>query len=151
VDDHQLVRDVRTTPSDLSPDLRISRLPFAATYRPRLIGRLGPLGFTPDGDGHADTWAPQFDVTKPLRSASLKITDWSGAKTVRTFSTDAPDGSLRGLVWDGRNRKGAVAPVGTYRWTLTGRADDGEGALIGTDGSATITGTLEIDAIDGTG
>jgi hypothetical protein len=146
VDDHRVARQERTDDA-LTTDLRMSRLPFTPKYPPRLIGRLGPLGFTPDGDGHADTWAPQFDVTKPLRKATLKITTLSGGRTLQVLTTDATDGSLRGLLWDGRTSQGATLPTGTYRWTLTGRAADGDGSLIAADGTPTVTGTIEIDAI----
>jgi hypothetical protein len=145
VDDHRIARDVRTNPIHGTPNPQLRRLPFDPKCAPRLIGWMGARGFTPNGNGHADTWAPQFDVTKPLRTATLKITTLSG-KTVRTLTGSAPDGSLRDLAWNGRSTKNAILPVGTYRWTLTGSADDGDGNLIARDGTTRITGTIEIDA-----
>ncbi len=147
IDNHVIARLVR---GPQGPDaVELTPLPFTAAFRPRLIGVLGPLGFTPDGDGHADTWTPEFDVTKPLRSVELEITQLTGTKALRTLKADAPDGSIRGLAWDGRDAKGRPLPVGTYRWILTGRADDGDGRLIAADGGPTVTGTIEIDAVPG--
>ena len=146
VDDHLIARDLRFRfPGDVSPDPQVALLPFTPEHAPRLIARLAPLGFSPNGDGRADRWTPQFDVTKPLRSATLKITDHTGRTTVRTIEGTAPDGSLRGLSWDGLSSRGAQLPAGTYRWTLTGRARDGEGALIDTNGGPTAGGTVEIN------
>jgi hypothetical protein len=41
---------------------------------------------------------------------------------------------------------GRTLPSGTYRWPLTARAADGDGALIAASGAETIIGTVEIDA-----
>ena len=65
----------------------------------------------------------------------------------RQLEATAPDGSIRGLSWDGRNSKGAKLPVGDYPWQLTGRADDGDGTLVGPWGRASIQGTVEITAV----
>jgi hypothetical protein len=149
VDDHWVARDVRSRPGDLSPRLQISPLPFSSRHPPRLIARYAPLGFTPDGDGNRDTWTPEFDLTKPLRAATLKIASYSGSKTLVTLRTTAPDGSVRGLAWDGLSSTGVQLPAGLYRWTLTGRARDGDGALIRTEGGGSATGTVEIDLPQG--
>jgi hypothetical protein len=146
LDDHRIARQLFTSRGQpLGYD--IQALPFKTKNPPRLIGVAGPLGFTPDGDGHADTWRPQFDLTKPLRSAELTITDLTSGKTLRSLVTTAPDGSIRGLSWDGRDKRGAVVPIGTYRWTLTGKADDGDGRLLGPQDQPSVTGTVEINAI----
>ncbi|HST80849.1 MAG TPA: hypothetical protein VLL08_03795 [Kineosporiaceae bacterium] len=145
VDDHWVARDVRSRPGDLSPSLQMSPLPFSPAYPPRLIARYAPLGFTPNGDGHRDTWTPEFDLTKPVRAATLKITGYSRSKTLVTLKTTAPDGSVRGFSWDGLSSTGVQLPAGLYRWTLTGRARDGDGALIGTDGAGSAKGTVEIN------
>jgi hypothetical protein len=149
VDDHWVARDVRIHPGDLSPRLQISPLPFSPRHPPRLIARYAPLGFTPDGDGNRDTWTPEFDLTKPLRAATLKIASYSGSKTLVTLKTTAPDGSVRGFAWDGLSSTGVQLPAGLYRWTLTGRARDGDGALIRTEGGGSATGTVEIDLPQG--
>jgi hypothetical protein len=146
IDGHQVAREVLSGPGgDLAPQPELMPLPFTPKYAPRLIAVNAPLGFTPNGDGHGDTWAPQFDVTKPLRSATLKITDYAGTKTLTQLEGTAPDGSVRDLTWNGLSSKGVQLPAGTYRWSLTGRAEDGDGALIAADGSPTVGGTIEID------
>lgn len=145
IDDHRVARDVAAYPRGLSRDLQMSPLPFSPKYAPRLISKLAPGGFSPDGDGQRDTWAPQFDITKPLRSATVKITNYAGTRTLAILAADAPDGSVRGLSWNGLSSSGAQLAAGTYRWTLTGRAEDGDGTLIAADGSPSVTGTVEIN------
>jgi hypothetical protein len=148
IDNHVIARLVRGPQG--ADAVELEPLPFTAGYRPRLIGTLGALGFTPDGDGHADTWTPEFDVSKPVRAVELQISQLARTKSLRTLkAADAPDGSVRGLVWDGRDAKGRPLPVGTYRWTLTARAQDGDGKLIAVDGGPAVTGTIEIDAVAG--
>jgi hypothetical protein len=143
LDDHRIARQLYDPSHAGDWDLQV--LPFTGKNRPRVIGTYAPLGFTPDGDGHADVWKPQFDVTKPLRSAELTICDLATGKTLRTLAGTAPDGSIRDLSWDGRDKKGVALAVGTYRWTLTAKADDGDGALLGARGEPAVQGTIEID------
>ncbi len=146
LDDHRLVRHrIDERGRSLGHDLQ--RVPFTAKNQPRLLGVAAPRGFTPDGDGRADTWKPQFDITKPLRKAELTISALSTGKVLRTLPGTAPDGSIRDLTWDGEDKKGSTVPIGTYRWTLTGKADDGDGTLIGPLGQSTVEGTIEINAV----
>lgn len=135
--------------------LVLNRLPFGVDLRPRLISAAAPLGFTPDGDGRFDTWQPQFDVTRPVRNAQLRITGPSG-QLVRRFTitgpdggTVNPDGSLRGVSWDGRSGDGRVLPVGQYTWELTADALDGAGTLTEAGTAARPRGTVEISTTAG--
>ena len=143
LDDHRIARQLN---SGGRTSYDVQALPFDEKYAPRLIAPYANGGFTPDGDGQADTWTPQFDVTKPLKKAELSILDSTG-KVVRKLEATAPDGSIRGLSWDGRNSKGAKVPVGDYQWQLTGRADDGDGTLVDPWGRASVRGTVEISAV----
>jgi len=143
LDDHRVARQLYAD-SDPNGPLTVQTLPFdVTTYRPRLLGTLARLAFTPDGDHHVDTWSPQFDVTKPLDQAQLRITSAKDGHLVRVLNTTATDGSVRGLTWDGRSDQGAKPRIGIYRWQLTGTAADGDGAL------AAVSGTVEIDAVSG--
>ncbi|GAB6902061.1 gliding motility-associated C-terminal domain-containing protein [Kineosporia succinea] len=144
VDDHLIARTVGRRPGDVQARAVMSPLPFQPKYAPRLISALGPLGFTPNGDGVGDTWRPQFDITKPMRSVTLKIMDRTGTRTLARIDGTAPDGSVRDVSWNGLSDKGVQQKQGIYRWTLTGRSDDGDGTLIGADGSAAATGTVEL-------
>jgi hypothetical protein len=126
--------------------LLVYRVPFTAKQLPRLIGTYAPTGFTPNHDGKADTWAPQFDASKPLTGVTLKITATKSGKVFRTLKGTAPDGSIRDLSWDGLTSGGKALPVGTYNWTLTGAAADGDGDLISPGGKTVITGTVKITA-----
>jgi hypothetical protein len=123
----------------------VQQLPFGnVKYRPRLIGTYALHGFTP-GSGPRGTWQPQFDVSKPLRKVELTITAPNGKK-VTTLDGTAPDGSIRDLSWDGRDRKGTAVGSGVYTWTLTARADDGDGQLVGPAAEPAVTGSVEVDA-----
>ncbi len=145
VDDHLVAREVKDELWSPTTRMEMSPLPFTQKLPPRLIAALSPLGFSPNGDGKGDVWAPQFDITKPMRSVTLKIQNQAGTKTVATFDGTAPDGSVRGMQWNGLSSKGVQLPPGTYRWTLSGRSADGDGTLIGTDGSATASGTIDLE------
>jgi hypothetical protein len=122
----------------------VHRVPFTAKQPARMIGFRAASSFSPDGDGQADRWVPQFDASKPLTSVALKITAIKSGKTFRTLTGTGPDGSIRDLSWDGRTTGGKVLPGGSYRWTLTARAKDGEGSLISAGGKTTVTGTVSI-------
>jgi hypothetical protein len=141
VDGHYLARTVA------GGQVVVYRLPFTGKNRPRMIGTFAPAGFTPNGDSKADTWAPQFDVSKPLTGVTLKIKAIKSGKTLRTLTGTAPDGSIRDVVWDGKTGGGTKLPVGSYRWELAGQSADGEGALISVAGAATVTGTVKITAV----
>jgi len=126
--------------------LLVYRVPFNKKYQPRLIGTFAPTGFTPNHDGKADTWAPQFDTSKPLVGVQLRIVAIKSGKVFRTLKGTAPDGSIRDLSWDGLTTGGKALPVGTYRWILYGSAADDDGGLLSPGGKTTITGTVKITA-----
>ncbi|GAA3639762.1 hypothetical protein GCM10022223_68630 [Kineosporia mesophila] len=126
--------------------LVVDRLPFPVNSRPRLIAAAAPLGFTPDGDGKFDRWQPQFDVTRPVRNARLRIVAPSG-RVVRTFRIPGgADGSLRGITWDGRSDAGRPLAEGPYTWELTARAVDGGGTLTSAASLARARGSIEISS-----
>ncbi|GLY33328.1 hypothetical protein [Kineosporia sp. NBRC 101731] len=126
--------------------LVIDRLPFTVNLRPRLIAAAAPLGFTPDGDGRFDRWQPQFDVTRPVRDARLRIVAPSG-RVVRTFRiSGGADGSLRGINWDGRSDAGRPLAEGPYAWELTARAVDRAGTLTSAGSLTRARGTIEISS-----
>ncbi|GLY28762.1 hypothetical protein Kisp02_21270 [Kineosporia sp. NBRC 101731] len=116
-----------------------AQLLFPHRYRPRLFGTLaGPRIRS------GAIWRPQFDATKPLRDVRLKITDPRGRTIQYLHGSDTGSGSVRDLRWDGRRRSGNRVP-GTYVWTLTAIAADGDGVLVPSqrDGRAT-TGTVQV-------
>ncbi len=125
VDDHRMavLRDAAGGGA-----VEVLALPFDRKYRPRLIGMLGPRGFSPNGDSNGETWTPEFDVTKNMTTVTLRIKALKSGKTVRTLKASGADGSIRNLSWNGRSGKGKKLGVGTYRWQLTGVAKDGDGA-----------------------
>ena len=116
-------------------------------YRPRLVGTYAPAGFTPNGDGRADTWNPQFDLSKPLKDVKLVIRSTKTGSTLRTLVGTAADASIRDLAFDGRNGSGKALANGTYSWQLTGTAQDGEGAVIGIRGESKVSGTVTISKV----
>ncbi|MCE0534144.1 hypothetical protein LWF15_01350 [Kineosporia rhizophila] len=145
IDDHQIARLAERPPSwSVMPRAELSPLPFQPKYRPRLISTVTPLGFSPNDNGDGDAWRPQFDISKPMRSVTLKIQDQAGKKTVAQLEGTAPDGSVRDLWWSGLSSKGAQLPEGYYRWTLSGRSADGDGTLVAGDGSSIVEGVIEL-------
>ncbi|WP_217552365.1 hypothetical protein [Streptomyces sp. GbtcB6] len=103
-----------------------------------------PAGFSPNGDGSADTWAPAWTYNRPV---SWTLTLKSGSTQVRSLTGTAADGKVA-PVWNGRTQTGGTAAEGAYSWTLTvqdtvtGRsaADlTGKAALRRTAPAATVT------------
>jgi hypothetical protein len=135
VDDHLL--------AGVGADGRLSvrALPFGLStrYPPRLIGVLAPASFSPDG---VTTWAPQVDVTKPVRQVALTLR--RAGTVVRVLTGTGPDGSVRDLSWDGTDALGRPAPLGGYTWTLTAVGVDGEGFLTAADARSAVTGRLTV-------
>ncbi|WP_143447684.1 hypothetical protein [Kineosporia sp. R_H_3] len=127
---------------DEAGNARVSTLPFDHARRPRLLGVVG-TALSPDGDGRGDTWAPKIDVTKPLGPVTLTIR--KGTTVVRSLTGTAPDGSIRNIVWDGRDTAGALVADGPYTWTLTGDAADGDGGVRALDGVHAATGVVAVD------
>jgi hypothetical protein len=136
--------------------IELRSLPFGSStsYPPRLIGLFAPASFAPGGSGRGSTWTPQFDVTKPVQSVQLTITQVSrvirvgqkaaAPRLVRVLHGTGANGSIRDLTWNGTDARGRRMPVGRYTWRLTATAADGEGALAGLDGHGTITGSITL-------
>jgi hypothetical protein len=135
LDDHSIARAL-----DGHAGVEVQRLPFTEPYRPRLIGKVAAARFT----AGTDTWRPWFDVSKPLAGVQLVITD-AQDQPVRTLTGTGPDGSIRDVAWDGRDRVGRKVAAGLYQWHLTAEAVDGDGALIGKHGSPVVTGSVRVN------
>ncbi|MEU6227041.1 hypothetical protein [Streptomyces sp. NPDC047042] len=76
-----------------------------------------PTGFSPNGDGSSDTWAPAWTYDRPV---TWTLTLKSGSTPVRTLTGTAPGGKVT-PVWNGGNTTGTAAAQGAYGWTLTAR------------------------------
>ncbi|MFD8735668.1 hypothetical protein ACFV06_12155 [Streptomyces sp. NPDC059618] len=76
-----------------------------------------PGGFSPNGDGSADTWAPTWRYDRPV---TWTLTLTSGGKQVRTLTGTAPGGNVS-PVWNGTNTAGTAVAEGAYAWTLTAK------------------------------
>jgi hypothetical protein len=121
-------------------DLIFEDFSTLAKSAPRLLGERdnGWLDFS------YASWTPEIDTTKPLKAGSLVITASDGT-VVKTLATPAsPDGSLRGLSWDGRDNSGKMVGKSTYTYELRAEAGDGSGAVRAADGTATPTGTFDV-------
>lgn len=144
LDGDLVARELRVEDDAEDTRLVLEKLPFEVNLRPRLIAAAAPLGFSPDGDGRYDRWSPQFDVTRPVKGAKLRILAPSG-QVVRTFAiAGGRDGSLRGVVWDGRSDSGKPLAEGQYTWELSASAVDGSGTLTSAESLARSRGTIEI-------
>ncbi|UUU23967.1 fibronectin type III domain-containing protein [Streptomyces sp. DSM 40750] len=76
-----------------------------------------PTGFSPNGDGKADTWAPKWTYNRPVTwTLVLK----SSTTSVRTL-TGTASGDAIAPVWNGRTDAGTAAAEGSYTWTLSVR------------------------------
>lgn len=82
-------------------------------------GGVIPRIFSPNNDGFNDV--VYFALDNPtLDGVSGKILDLSGG-TVADLSPAGPLGpTLDSLVWDGRDRSGAVVPAGVYIYLIEG-------------------------------
>ena len=76
-----------------------------------------PAGFSPNGDGSGDTWAPAWVYNRPV---SWTLTVKYGTTQVRSLTGTASDGRIA-PVWDGTTQAGGAAAEGAYTWTLTVR------------------------------
>lgn len=113
----------------------------AFSARPRFLGgSLGAAGFTPNGDGKADTWPVEFPLSKPLPTCAITIR--LGTTVVRTLNCANTNGAAA-ATWNGRNTAGSLVAKGRYTWTLTG--SDADGALLLWNGSGTAySGTVTV-------
>lgn len=112
-----------------------------STSPARLLGALAPaqVDYT-----SAAAWALELDATKPLNAGTVVITKADGT-VVRTFSTPtSPDGSIRGISWDGTDAAANPVPHGTYTWQLNAASADGTGNVVAIGGTAAATGTVTV-------
>ena len=91
---------------------------------PRAVGTYSPASFSPNGDGHNDTWRFATQLSRPLTSWTLTVRSPAGT-IMRKLSGNGAAGSVV-TTWDGRDTSGHRAPAGTYRWTLAGRGPAGQ-------------------------
>jgi hypothetical protein len=113
-----------------------------ARSAPRVLGVLAPPGLNLNVGG--SIWSLALDASKSLAPGTLTIENSAGA-LVRTLAVPATaNGSVRGIWWDGTYVSGNPVAAGPYRWTLTQGGDDGSGNLVQSDGSAGISGTIDV-------
>jgi len=72
-----------------------------------------PNPFSPDGDGHEDVIIIQYNLPVKTAFVSLKVFDMFG-REVADLLNNAPSGSHRKLIWDGRKSNGESLPIGIY-------------------------------------
>ncbi len=107
---------------------------------PRVLGVLAAPSVT-----IGTPWTLDLDATKGLQAAGLGlvITKAGGEVVARIPVPASPNGSVHGLTWDGMI-DGAPAPAGVYGWELDLYASDTADALVNTDGSSTVAGTVTV-------
>jgi hypothetical protein len=93
-----------------------------------------PTGFSPNGDGSADTWAPTWTYNRPV---TWTLTLKSSTSTVRTVTGTSSGGSITPK-WNGKTNAGTTAAEGTYTWTLAAKD-----AVTGTP-AAGVSGTVTL-------
>ncbi|WP_189785487.1 hypothetical protein [Streptomyces capitiformicae] len=76
-----------------------------------------PTGFSPNGDGKSDSWAPKWTYNRPVTwTLVLK----SGTDSVRTLTGTASGGGVA-PAWNGKTDSGTAAAEGSYTWTLSAK------------------------------
>lgn len=121
-------------------ELVVTTIAGVATSAPRSLGVKAPASYTGVG-----VWTPEIDLTKPVGAGNLVIKNSAGS-TVRTLAVPAsPDGSIRGVGWDGKDAAGEVVPKGSYTIALTNVAVDGSGGVVRTDGSAAPLASVSVN------
>ena len=74
-----------------------------------------PTGFSPNGDGSNDTWAPKWTYNRPV---SWTLVLKSGTTSVRALTGTATGGTVA-PVWNGKTDAGTAAAEGSCTWTLS--------------------------------
>ncbi|WP_128433844.1 hypothetical protein [Streptomyces cyaneus] len=97
-----------------------------------------PTGFSPNGDGSADTWTPTWTYNRPV---SWTLTLKSGTTQVRSLSGTASGGTVK-PVWNGTTGAGTAAAEGAYTWTLTVRDTVTGRAAADVSGKVTLRRTV---------
>lgn len=97
-----------------------------------------PTGFSPNGDGKADTWAPKWTYNRPVTwTLVLK----SGTNPVRTLTGTASGGGVA-PAWNGKTDAGTAAAEGSYAWTLSVRDVVTGVPAVGVSGKVTLRRTV---------
>lgn len=120
---------------------KIAPLPTARgnVGHPRLLGPWAAFGQVVSTGGPA--WTPQWALSDAASAWTLTLRNSAGS-TIKTWKGSALDGDLKGVSWNGRLASGAAAPIGTYRWTLTGSGPFGTPVAV--TGSGLATGTITV-------
>jgi Domain of unknown function (DUF4214)/FlgD Ig-like domain len=106
---------------------------------PRMLGTAGRGWMDVSAD---PPWSPTIDTDKALQAGTLDITTSDG-KVIRTLATPpTDDGSLRGVVWDGRDTAGVLVSPGSYLFRLNASAKDGSGAVTQLNNSEKPVGSV---------
>ncbi|MDQ7065890.1 MAG: lamin tail domain-containing protein, partial [candidate division KSB1 bacterium] len=89
---------------------------------------VSPNPFSPDSDGHEDFALIRYDLPMVTGRVHLFVFDIRGRR-VRQLLNNAPTGSQRTVIWDGRDDAGRVLPLGLYFVHLQA-IDAGNGVLV---------------------
>ena len=117
--------------------LVVKTIAGAGKSAPRVLGVVAPGTLK-------GTWKAAIDLTKAVHPGRLEIRDSTGT-LVRSLTVKATkDGSLRGIIWNGRSRAGKRVATGSYTYALTNRAVDGTGAMRLVNGSVGPIGTIQV-------
>ncbi|MDG4860776.1 FG-GAP-like repeat-containing protein [Streptomyces sp. T-3] len=102
--------------------------------------------------GGEASWKARWWLSKPAASWKLTLKNKATGVTVRTFT----GGETRGAVsaaWNGTTASDALVANGTYSWSLTAQAADGQGAALVRTGTVKLTGAAAVrrDHVGGIG
>ena len=74
---------------------------------------VSPNPFSPDNDGIDDYTVINYSLPFNRGNVKTEIYDVSG-RLVRRLLNNDPTGSIRSVVWDGKNNAGRIMPIGIY-------------------------------------
>ncbi|MFJ7147544.1 hypothetical protein ACIQVT_04970 [Streptomyces sp. NPDC100445] len=112
---------------------------------PATTAASAPAGFSPNGDGKSDTWAPKWTYNRPV---TWTLTLKSGTTTVRTQTGTASGGSVA-PTWNGKTDSGATAAEGSYTWTLTAKDTVTGATAADVSGKVALRRTVPVASVTG--
>ena len=120
----------------------------ALAPKPISVLSSGPAPFSPNGDGHRETFGVSYQTTEPLTVTATVVAS-SGAPVMSAeLGTVGPGPAA--WQWNGRDSSNLVAPDGTYVVRLTATTADGAVSTVAT--SAVLDRTAPaLTALSGSG
>ena len=86
---------------------------YSVITPPEISIDVSPNPFSPDNDGIDDFAVINYSLPFNLGYVKIEVFDVSG-RLVRKLFNNEPTGTIRSVVWDGKNNEGRILPIGIY-------------------------------------